>query len=85
MTLFFIDAVSKVRDESAPDGRGEYLRIFDEEYKRYITTHTHELEKNKEYFPDYMNVQAVREGYFARDKKNNAVDVEEWDSSVDDM
>ena len=22
--------------------------------------------------------------YFARDKKNNAVDVEEWDSSVDD-
>lgn len=84
LTLFFIDAVSKVRDESAPDGRGEYLRIFDEEYKRYITTHTHELEKNKEYFPDYMNVQAVREGYFARDKKNNAVDVEEWDSSVDD-
>lgn len=39
---------------------------------------------NKEYFPDYMNVQAVREGYFARDKKNNAVDVEGWDSSVDD-
>ena len=39
---------------------------------------------NKEYFPDYMNVQAVREGYFARDKKNNAVDVEGWDSAVDD-
>lgn len=29
-------------------------------------------------------MQAVREGYFARDKKNNAVDVEGWDSSVDD-
>lgn len=84
LTLFFIDEVSKVRDESAPDGRGEYLRIFDEEYKRYITTHIHELEKNKEYFPDYINVQAVREGYFARDKKNNAVNVEGWDSSVDD-
>ena len=84
LTLFFIDAVDKVRDDSAPDGRGEYLRIFDEEYKKYITTHTHELEMNKEYFPDYMNVQAVREGYFARDKKNNAVDVEDWDSSVDD-
>lgn len=55
-----------------------------EEYKKYVTTHTHELEMNKEYFPDYMNVQAVREGYFARDKKNNAVDVEGWDSSVDD-
>ena len=84
LTLFFIDAVDKVRDDSAPDGRGEYLRIFDEEYKKYVTTHAHELEMNKEYFPDYMNVQAVREGYFARDKKNNAVDVEGWDSSVDD-
>lgn len=84
LTLFFIDAVDKVRDDSAPDGRGEYLRIFDEEYKRYVTTHTHELEMNKKYFPDYMNVQAVREGYFARDKKNNAVDVDGWDSSVDD-
>lgn len=84
LTLFFIDAVDKVRDDSAPDGRGEYLRIFDEEYKKYVTTHTHELEMNKEYYPDYMNVQAVREGYFARDKKNNAVDVEGWDSSVDD-
>lgn len=84
LTLFFIDAVDKVRDDSAPDGRGEYLRIFDEEYKKYVTAHTHELEMNKEYFPDYMNVQAVREGYFARDKKNNAVDVEGWDSSVDD-
>lgn len=35
-------------------------------------------------FPDYANVQAVREGYFARDKKNNVVDVEGWDSSTDD-
>lgn len=84
LTLFFIDAVDKVRDDSAHDGRGEYLRIFDEEYKKYVTTHMHELEMNKEYFPDYMNVQAVREGYFARDKKNNAVDVDGWDSSVDD-
>ena len=84
LTLFFIDAVDKVRDDSVPDGRGEYLRIFDEEYKRYVTTHTHQLELNKEYFPDYMNVQAVREGYFARDKKNNVVDVEGWDASLDD-
>lgn len=84
LTLFFIDAVDKVRDDSVADGRGEYLRIFDEEYKKYVTTHTHLLETNKEFFPDYMNVQAVREGYFARDKKNNAVDVDGWDSSLDD-
>ena len=37
LTLFFIDSVDKVRDQTAPDGRGEYLRIFDEEYKKYIS------------------------------------------------
>ena len=84
LTLFFIDSVDKVRDDTVPDGRGEYLRIFDEEYKKYISTHAHELEQNKEFFPEYMNVQAVREGYFARDKKNNAVDVDGWDSSLDE-
>lgn len=84
LTLFFIDAVDKVRDDSAPDGRGEYLKIFDEEYQNYVSTHAHMLYENKEYFPDFMNVQAVREGYFARDKKNNVVDVDGWDSSVDD-
>ena len=84
LTLFFIDAVDKVRDDTAPDGRGEYLRIFDEEYRKYVSTHTHLLEQNKEFFPDYMNVQAVREGYFARDKKNNVVEVEGWDSSLDE-
>lgn len=60
------------------------MRIFDEEYRKYVSTHTHLLEQNKEYFPEYMNVQAVREGYFARDKKNNAVEVEGWDSSLDE-
>lgn len=84
LTLFFIDAVDKVRDNSTEDGRGEYLRIFDEEYERYINLHSKILEENKLYFPDYANVQAVREGYFARDKKNNVVDVEGWDSSTDD-
>ncbi|MCI5620711.1 MAG: DEAD/DEAH box helicase family protein [Lachnospiraceae bacterium] len=84
LTLFFIDSVDKVRDDTAPDGRGEYLRIFDEEYREYVSTHAHELEKYKEFFPDYMNVQAVREGYFARDKKNNVVDVDGWDSELDE-
>jgi type III restriction enzyme len=84
LTLFFIDSVDKVRDDKSSDGRGEYLRIFDEEYIKYIKTHAHTLEQNKEFFPDYMNVQAVREGYFARDKKNNVVDIEGWDSSLDE-
>jgi len=84
LTLFFIDSVDKVRDPNAEDGRGEYLCIFDEEYKKYVSTHTHILEKYKGYFPEYIHTLKVREGYFARDKKNNVVDVDGWDSSVND-
>ncbi|MCM1186681.1 MAG: DEAD/DEAH box helicase family protein [Lachnoclostridium sp.] len=84
LTLFFIDSVDKVRDNTAPDGRGEYLRIFDEEYKKYVSQNAVMLEKFKEYFPDYVHVQSVREGYFALDAKKNAVEIEGWDSSVDE-
>lgn len=84
LTLFFIDSVDKVRDNSAVDGRGEYLRIFDEEYAEALKIYGTELERRKEYFPDYRNIQAVREGYFALDAKKNAVEISDWDSSVDD-
>ncbi len=84
LTLFFIDSVDKVRDDSAPDGRGEYLRIFDEEYRRYMNENRGMIVKYIEYFPEFDNVLAVREGYFARDKKNNVVDVEGWDSALDE-
>lgn len=84
LTLFFIDSVDKVRDNTTPDGRGEYLRIFDEEYQKFVSQNAVTIEKYKEYFPDYMNVQAVREGYFARDVKNNEVEIDGWDSTLDD-
>lgn len=84
LTLFFIDSVDKVRDTTAPDGRGEYLRIFDEEYKKYVSQNAVTIEKFKEYFPDHMNVQSVREGYFALDAKKNVVEIDGWDSSVDE-
>lgn len=79
LTLFFVDSVGKVRDDTASDGRGEYLRIFDEEYMRYVSQNAVMIEQFKDYFPNYMHVQSVREGYFARDAKNNAVDIEGWD------
>lgn len=84
LTLFFIDSVDKVRDNTASDGRGEYLRIFDEEYIKYVSQNAVTIEKFKEYFPNYMYVQSVREGYFARDAKNNAVDIEGWNSLNDE-
>ena len=84
LTLFFIDSVDKVRDHTAPDGRGEYLRIFDEEYEKYISQNAAAIEKFKDYFPEYTNVQSVREGYFALDAKKNAVEIDGWDSAVDE-
>lgn len=84
LTLFFIDEVAKVRDEKAEDGRGEYLRIFDDEYKKLIEIYKDKIEKEREFFPNYEEVLQVREGYFARDKKNNIVEIEDWDSSKDD-
>lgn len=84
LTLFFIDSVSKVRNPDSPDGRGEYLRIFDEEYEKAIQKYGKQLEKYKKYFPKYQDVLAVREGYFAVDKKNNEVEIEGWDSALEE-
>lgn len=85
LTLFFVDAVSKVRDNTRPDGRGEYLRIFDEEYQAAIKTYEKQLTKYKQYFPEHDDVLKVREGYFAVDKKNNEVEIEDWDNSKSEL
>jgi len=85
LTLFFVDAVSKVRDNTRPDGRGEYLRIFDEEYQSAIKGYEKQLAKYKEYFPEHQDILKVREGYFAIDKKNNEVEIEDWDDSKSEL
>jgi len=36
LTLFFIDEVVKYRDYSAADEKGDYARIFEEEYRQYL-------------------------------------------------
>jgi type III restriction enzyme len=36
LTLFFIDEVAKYRDYSAADEKGDYARIFEEEYTLYL-------------------------------------------------
>lgn len=90
LTLFFVDSVSKVRNLSAEDGRGEYLQIFDEEYKKFI-----EGQQFKDMFKETYqltfpvgiaekDVTLVREGYFALDKNKNVVEIDDWDSSVFD-
>ena len=76
LTLFFIDEVKKVRDSGASDGRGAYLKIFDEEYLKIVQKYKEKIEKYKNYFPHYEDVNLVREGYFALDKKKKEVEVE---------
>jgi type III restriction enzyme len=79
LSLFFIDSVKKVRDDDAPDGRGEYLKLFDEEYQKIINEDKYRtaFKKYEHYFPEYTTVPQVREGYFARDKSGKAVEPEE--------
>lgn len=86
LTLFFIDAVNKYRDSSAPDGRGEYLRIFDEEYARIIADDrwNRVFKEYPELFKEYKDVYKVREGYFAVDKNKNAVEIENWENIMDE-
>lgn len=80
LSLFFIDEVSKVRDKEREDGRGEYLRIFDEQYKDIVENDLYykgKFEQYKDLFPKYREELSVREGYFAIDKKNTVVEVDE--------
>ena len=92
LSLFFIDSVKKVRDEDEPDGRGQYLKIFDEEYQNLINEPKYRsaFKKYEKYFPEYTDFLKVREGYFAKDKNGKVVEPEETsrrgdsDSSVED-
>lgn len=87
LSLFFIDEVSKVRDKNREDNRGEYLRIFDEQYKDLVENDLHykgKFEQYKDLFPKYKEELLVREGYFAIDKNNTEVEVDGWDSAVEE-
>lgn len=90
LTLFFVDSVAKVRGDTE-DGRGEYLRIFDrvfDEIRSQPNLIEYGLLKQfpKEFAVFNTDIPAVkfREGYFAVDKKNKAVDVEGWNSDLSD-
>ena len=78
LTLFFIDDVSKVRDDTRSDGRGEYLRIFDEEYEAYLNRAEIQFKLNiyRDLFPKDTKTEMVREGYFARDKNQKIAELE---------
>lgn len=72
LSLFFIDEVVKYRDYSQEDEKGEYARIFEQEYDELKREYLSELPlDNKEYreFIAQVDVGRTHNGYFSIDKK----------------
>lgn len=69
LTLFFIDEVAKYRDYSAPDEKGEYARVFEEEYQLYLNE---VLDLDETPYIKHLKgiaVEKTHSGYFSIDKK----------------
>ena len=74
LSLFFIDEVVKYRDYDRTDEKGEYARIFEEEYRLLKDAYLSELPINNGAYRTYLaDIDPVRthNGYFSIDKKTN--------------
>ncbi len=70
LTLFFIDEVAKYRDYAAPDEKGEYARVFEEEYQAHLNE---VLDLDETAYVQYLkgiSVAKTHSGYFSIDKKS---------------
>ena len=74
LSLFFIDEVVKYRDYDQPDEKGEYARIFEEEYQLLKNEYLSELAIDNEAYRQYLDgidAASTHNGYFSIDKKTN--------------
>jgi type III restriction enzyme len=69
LTLFFIDEVAKYRDYAVADEKGDYARIFEEEYTQYLNE-VLDLDETPyiKYLKD-IDPAKTHKGYFSIDKK----------------
>ena len=70
LTLYFIDEVVKYRDYSQPDEKGEYARVFEEEYQLYLNE---VLDLDETPYIKYLkgiSADKTHSGYFSIDKKS---------------
>ncbi|WP_261546619.1 type III restriction-modification system endonuclease [Burkholderia multivorans] len=70
LTLYFIDEVVKYRDYAAPDEKGEYARVFEEEYQLYLND---VLDLDETPYIKYLkgiSADTTHSGYFSIDKKS---------------
>ncbi len=74
LSLFFIDEVVKYRDYAQADEKGEYARIFEEEYKLLQDECLSSLASGNETYRRYLDgiePDRTHNGYFSIDKKSN--------------
>lgn len=74
LSLFFIDEVVKYRDYAQHDEKGEYARVFEEEYELLKAEYLAELAiDNDAYRKHLAGIEAAKthNGYFSIDKKTN--------------
>jgi type III restriction enzyme len=74
LSLFFIDEVVKYRDYEQADEKGEYARVFEEEYELLKNEYLSELAIDNEAYRKYLaeiNPAKTHNGYFSIDKKTN--------------
>ena len=73
LSLFFIDVVAKYRDYSQPGEKGEYARIFEEEYESLKAEILAALPANTNAYCQFLQaipVERTHNGYFSIDKKS---------------
>ncbi len=74
LSLFFIDEVVKYRDYGQADEKGEYARVFEEEYELVKAEYLSELAIDNEAYRKYLasiDSAKTHNGYFSIDKKTN--------------
>ncbi|HET9034079.1 MAG TPA: DEAD/DEAH box helicase family protein [Dokdonella sp.] len=69
LTLFFIDEVAKYRDYEAKDDKGEYAKIFEEEYDLYLNEILGLEESAYTKYLKDISTEKTHSGYFSIDKK----------------
>lgn len=74
LSLFFIDEVAKYRDYETPeDMRGEYAKIFEEEYNQYLNEVLSLEDTAYNKYLKNIATEKTHEGYFSKDKKKRFI------------
>ena len=76
LSLFFIDSVAKYRDYEAVDNKGEYARIFEDEYEQYLSLPELNFDPKYQEYLDNIKTDKTHNGYFSVDRRGNMVDAQ---------